>query len=195
VTGLALLALPALLAAALPPGVPPDAAVRFLEVTGDAAVHVRFEKKPSVDLQGVAELSFADGILRVSAPAQADGPRPAVTLAVEALTSITTRGTAAVDVQEITGKLVEVHAHGASMITLAGRTSIVVVHGKDTARVDATGLHASSAEVFLSDAARAEVRASFSTTCELERASRLIVKGRPPQVKQKVTGVARLVVE
>lgn len=178
---------------ALAPGQEPSAqGVRSVDAAGDVEVHVRVDAraKESFRVEGGAAVSREKDTLLIRAD-QA-GQRPTVTLVVTELERLTAGGKASIDAAGLGRGRVTVNASGAARITLEGRSDELVVRGKGTARLDAARLGAIRVDVNLSDAARAEVNASESLTCELARASRLVVFGAPRQVHKRVDGVAQL---
>lgn len=194
------LALALVLSLAAAPAVPADAVVHGLVTEGNVLVRVEIDRarRPSVDVRAAAEarldVDLSGSGLVVRAPSQADGPRPTITIVTDHLAEVTARGSSRVEVEGLAGRPLTVRGAGTAVVTLAGKTSSLTVEGHGTSRVDASRLAASSAEVTLADAARAEVRASFSLRCDLQRASRLVVRGKPSQVRKKVAGVATLTI-
>jgi hypothetical protein len=181
-------------AAAAVADVPSDAVVHSLNVTGDVMVQARVDKKRALSVKGKVEARLDGDTLVVTAPARADGERPVITLVVaDGIDAVTAAGPARVEIAGVNGKSLSIAAHGAAAVTASGKIASLVVTGDGTSHVDADDVAAAAVDVKLAEAARAEVKATDSLVCNLERASRLTVKGNPKSVKKTVGGVAKLV--
>lgn len=176
-------------------------AVRSLIVQGDIAVRVEVDKTrpasvvlpPLTGPAAVVDVRFVGDALHATAPPQMDGPTPTIVVTTDHLASVTATGTAHVDARGIAGRPVDVRTAGTAVVSLAGKSSTLTIDARGTSLVDAARLAAASAEVTLTDAARADIKAS-SVSCDLRRASRLVVRGKPAQMKKKVAGVAKLTI-
>jgi hypothetical protein len=182
-----------LVVAAAIAGAPVSASdIKALDVSGDVLVNVRVDKQADTRVPDGIEATLDGDSLKLVAPPRADVERPTVDLVVTSLRAVSTHGTSQVRVRDLAGRALEVNLQGASLVVLAGKASTLTVTGRGTARLDARALAASTADITLADASRGEVRASFALTCDLSRAARLVVEGKPARVKKKVTGVAKL---
>jgi hypothetical protein len=165
-----------------------------VDVEGDVVVKVSVDDKlKDAKTSGDADISVAGGTVRIRVRAgKTDG---AANVAVGDVDVVVAKDGARVDVRGISGKALSIQAASA-MVEVAGKgVESLTVDGKGTSRIEAAGLSAVSATVTLKDAARAEVRATRALDCDLQRAARLVVKGKPANVTKKLAGVAKLVVE
>jgi hypothetical protein len=184
---LALAALGALGALALPAVTVDAAGAVTVTVTVDDKL-----KQPKT--AGDADVTVAGGVVKIRAkPGKDDG---AVSVHVDELDVIVAGDGARVDAKGVAGKALSIRAAGGANVDVAGKgVDALRVDGKGTAHVDTTALPAERADVTLRDAARAAVKATKALDCDLQRAARLVVKGRPASVTKNVGGVAKLVVE
>ena len=183
-----------LAATTLASDVPADANVHAVDAAGDVAVTVTVGKTHSVVVTGKVDAKLEGDKLVVVAPAHAES-RATITVVVDALSAVSTKGSAHVNVAGINGKSFAVDADNGSVVVVAGKTSALSLSAQGTAHVDASALSAQSVDVKLNEASRAEVTSTASITIELQRASRLTVKGKPKNVVKNVGGVAKLTIE
>jgi hypothetical protein len=158
-------------------------------------VSVVVDAKRHVESSGAVTLKLDGETLSIDAAPHADGARPSVTIAVDALSAISAKGSAHIDVAQVSSKSLSLDASGAATISLASGKGVgaLAIAASGTSHVDADQVQSSTVDANLADAARVEVWASDRVQCALKRASRLTVKGHPKDVKKTVEGVARFV--
>jgi hypothetical protein len=172
-----------------------DAVVHRIEVNGDVAVNVSVDARRHIESDGPVSMKLEGEALVVDAAPHAEGARPTVTIVVDALTSVSAKGSARVDIAQISSKSLALDASGAATIVLASGKGVgaLNVAASGTSHVDADQVPSASVEATLADAARVEVWSTERVQCSLKRASRLTVKGHPKDVKKNVEGVARYI--
>lgn len=166
---------------------------RVLEVSGDVDVTVSWGARDLVNDKGSADAKEIGDKLVLTSTSAAPA---AVSLGTTRLEKIVVKGSARVTLSGFAGKSLDVVAADGGHVKVSGgktnATDELRIDATGTARVDADGLAVERANVTLKDAARAHIRVSKSLTCDLQRASRLVVKGKPANVDKKIAGVAKL---
>lgn len=170
--------------------VPEPAKANVVEVKGDVVVSISFSARPLEAGTGDVEITQQGNTLNVKARRAANA-----TLAFGApkLEQLLVRDGARVTIEGFAGKALHIVASGGAVVVVSGKgTTRLVIEGAGTSRIDADGLAADDADITLKDAARAHVNVRKALTCDLKRASRLVVTGKPPAIDKKVAGVAKL---
>jgi hypothetical protein len=159
-----------------------------VEVSGDVEVTIAADTSETTSAD--VDIVHADGVLQVVAKRAA---RSTARFPAPKLDKLIARDGARVTIKGFGGKTLHIVVSGRALVIVAGDgAGAVRIDGEGTSRVDTDGLRVDDAHVTLTDAARATVRATKSLTCDLRRASRLVVRGMPPRGEKKVHGVARL---
>ncbi len=188
----------ALLLLPLAAEVPRDAVIHAVAAGGEVSVRITIGKRRSLDVDGAARILLEGTTLVVEAPLRAGGKPPQVTLVVDQLDLVSAGiGATHVEVTGVRGKALTVSADGAAVVSVAGTVGKLAVRGGGSAQIDTRHLAAHDVDVSLKNAARADVLVADhgSLRCDLRRASRLRVRGKPAHVDKKVAGVARLILE
>lgn len=180
-----MLSLVLLLAAADP------SAAKVVEVSGDVDVTITWGARDVSTDKGTADVNVSGD--RVSVVSAGKG-EAAVSFGTLKLDQIIAKNGARVVVTGFAGRTLNVNVSGGSHVHVSGPKGAdsLRIEGAGTSRVDADELSVDNANVTLKDAARAEIKVTKSLTCDLQRASRLVVKGKPAKVDKKLAGVAKL---
>lgn len=167
----------------------PDAGdATVVDISGDVDVSISYDSQRLA--AGAVEVSLAGQTFTVKANGEA---RAKISFGAPNIEKLIVHDRARVVLESFTGKALHIVASGGAVVVVRGQnTRTLIVHGAGTSRVDAEGLAVEDAEVILKDAARAATRASKSLTCDLKKASRLVVTGKPARVDKKLAGVAKL---
>lgn len=189
-------------AAAGPDSGPDASGARIAEITGNIDVQIMFGSSTALATdKGAIELNISGDRIMIGPAAARNQGDTKVSFGSQKLDRIIAKNGARVVVTGFNGKTIEVSTSGGSHVKLSGSgaggssqrgTASLRIDGAGTSRVDADGLSVDDANVALKDAARAEIKVTRSLTCDLQRASRLVVKGKPAKVDKKVAGVAKL---
>jgi hypothetical protein len=169
---------------------------KIVEVSGDVDVTISYggARALSAD-KGTADVNVIGDRVSVSV-SSSDKSGASVSFGTTKLEQIIAKNGARVVVTGFAGKSLDIDVSGGSHVRVSGAskgaTDSLRIHGGGTSRVDADELSVDSANVTLKDAARAEIKVTKSLTCDLQRASRLAVKGKPAKVDKKLAGVAKL---
>lgn len=163
---------------------------KTVEISGDVDVTIAFGARDPVSTTGSADVRIDGDRAIVGVAGKGDAN---ATFGMTKLERIVVKGGARVTLKEFSGRALSIHAAGGAVVIVSGKgADSLRIEGAGTSRVDADGLSVDAADVTLKDAARATVKATKSLTCDLQRASRLVVKGKPANVDKKVAGVAKL---
>jgi hypothetical protein len=168
---------------------------KIVEVSGDVDVTISWGARDLSNDKGTAEVNVAADRVVISVPASSKG-EIAVSFGTTKLDQIIAKDGARVIVSGFAGKSLDIDVSGGSHVRVTGAskgaTDSLRINAAGTSRVDADELSVDTANVTLKDAARAEIKVTKSLTCDLQRASRLAVKGKPAKVDKKLAGVAKL---
>lgn len=166
---------------------------KIVEVSGDVEVTVSSGGRALSTDKGTADVNVSGDRVVISVPASSKG-EIAVSFGTSKLDQIIAKNGARVVVTGFAGKSLDISVAGGSHVRVSGAKGAdsLRIEGAGTSRVDADELSVDTANVTLKDAARAEIKVTKSLTCDLQRASRLVVKGKPAKVDKKVAGVAKL---
>lgn len=169
---------------------------KVVEVSGDVEVTISWGAGELSNDKGAAEVNVAADKVTIGVPASSKGEM-AVSFGTTKLDRIVAKNGARVVINGFAGKSLDVNVTGGSHVHVNGgasksATDSLRIEGAGTSRVDADDLSVGSADVTLKDAARAHIKVTKSLTCDLQRASRLVVKGKPGKVDKKLAGVAKL---
>jgi hypothetical protein len=164
---------------------------KIVEVSGDVDVTISWGARDIATDKGTAQIDVSADRVSISS---SDKAEVAVSFGTTKLEQIVAKNGARVIVTGFAGKSLDVSAAGGSHVRISGPKGAdsLRIDGAGTSRVDADGLSVESANVTLKDAARAEIKVTKALTCDLQRASRLAVKGKPAKVDKKIAGVAKL---